>query len=266
MLRMEYKHFEKEFRTKFKLFSFSLVGRGSVVRIIERRKTETFSINLDLGGAAWLSDAIKSILQQNKGEEFKRLFRAHDYRVILESSRNSAGRFMKICKIQYGTLSSLFIPEETNCQGWKKFYSSLDSFFATKKVQRKERLEITEDKQQHEGRMEYKQRRKEEVEDQQIRDWRKAMVIYRNTIHISWGELRKRVEVSLRRKVEVTPLAVDRAIIWCQNEEEISSLLSNPLQFSNGKNHVKLERWNQFAHWDNLQIHVNLDWYRRTPN
>ena len=96
--------------------------------------------------------------------------------------------------------------------------------------------------------------------EQQARDWKTALVAYRNTIHLSWGEIRKWVEIKIRRAVGVVSLAADRAIIWCQNEEEISSILSNPLQFSNGKNHVKLERWNQLAHWDSLQIHVKQSW------
>ena len=86
------------------------------------------------------------------------------------------------------------------------------------------------------------------------------MVVYCNTVHLSWVEISKRVKVKLRRVVEVASLAADRAIIWCQNEEEISSLLSDPFQFSNGKDQVRLERWNPFAHWDNLQIHVNHNW------
>ena len=163
---MEYKYFEKEFRIKFKLFSFSLVGRGSVFRITKRRKRAVFSINLDFGRAAWLNDALKCILKQNLGEEFKQFFRAHDYRVIIESSTNRAGRFLKICKIQNGILRSLFIPAEINSQGWKSFYSCLDSFFATKHVQRKHGLEITDEKQNQEGIMEYKQSRQTEVEDQ----------------------------------------------------------------------------------------------------
>ena len=94
---MEYKHFNKEFRTRYKLFSFSFVERASVVRITEWRKIATFSFNLDLGGAT--RDVVNSILRQNLAEEFKRFYRTHNYRVILESSRNSAERFMKICKI-----------------------------------------------------------------------------------------------------------------------------------------------------------------------
>ena len=147
MFGPEYKHFEKEFRTKYKVFSFSLVDRGSVVRIIEWRKTVSSSIKLDFGGIAWLREAITSILRQNPAVEFKRFYRTHNYRVILESSRNNAGRFMKICKIQNGTLNYLFIPEEINCQGWKNFCCYLDSFFVTKYVQKKDGLRFSEKKQ-----------------------------------------------------------------------------------------------------------------------
>ena len=95
MVRLEHKHFKKEFRTKFKLFP----------RITEWRKTTSFLINLDVGGAAWIRDAVNSVLRQEPVEELKRFYRAHNYRVIIESSRNSARRFMKICKIQNGFLS-----------------------------------------------------------------------------------------------------------------------------------------------------------------
>ena len=52
----------------------------------------------------------------------------------------------------------------------------------------------------------------------------------------------------------------NRAIIWCEHEDEISDLLSNPLQFSGGKYQIKIERWNQFVHWDNIQIQVKQSW------
>ena len=57
--------------------------------------------------------------------------------MIIESSRNNAGRFMKVSKIQNGTLSYLFILEEINCQGWIEFSRCLDSFFFAKHVQKK---------------------------------------------------------------------------------------------------------------------------------
>ena len=106
MFSSEYKHFEKEFITKFKVFSFSLVDRGSVIKITEWRKNTGFSINLDLGGAELLRDAVKSVLRQNSGEEFKRFYRNHNYSLIIQSSRNTAGRFMKVWKILNGTLKS----------------------------------------------------------------------------------------------------------------------------------------------------------------
>ena len=136
MFRSDYKHFEKEFRTKYKVFYCSLVDRGSVVKITEWRKTMTFSIKLDIGGVDWLREAVYNILSQNPAEEFKRFYRTHNYIVILESARNSAGRFMKICKIQIEALNYLFIPEETNWQGWRNFGACLDSFL-TKQVHKK---------------------------------------------------------------------------------------------------------------------------------
>ena len=96
MLRSDFNHFEKEFRTKFKVFSFSLVDRGSVVKITERRKHVNYSIKLDLGGIDWLRQSVHNILTFNPGEDFKRFYKSHNYRLILESARNSAGRFLKI--------------------------------------------------------------------------------------------------------------------------------------------------------------------------
>ena len=146
MARPEYKHFEQEFRTKFKIFSFSLVERGSV-RITECRKTSSFSISLDLGGVAWISGVLNSVLRKEPIEEFQQFYRAHNYRVIIESSRNSAGRYIKICKIQNGFLSQLFIPVEANSQGWRNFSSSINSFFNTKNEQKEVRTGVLERKQ-----------------------------------------------------------------------------------------------------------------------
>ena len=275
MFRSDYKHFEKEFRTKHKVFYFSLVDRGSVIKISEWRKKVSFSMKLDLGGADWIRKVVSSTLRQNSAADFKRFYRNHNYRLILESCTNSAGRFMKICKIQNGTLNYLFIPEEINGQGWKNFGCCLDSFFGTKQVQKIDRMGSTQDEMTSKGegwrlpsansavQKEGESKSHNRVwlgSDQQNREWRTAVVVYRNTVYLSWAEIRKRTEVKLRRVVEVASLAADRAIIWCQNEEETSTLLSNPLQFSNGKNQIRMERWNPFVHWDNLQIQVNHSW------
>ena len=281
MFSSDYKHFNKEFRTKFKTFSFSLVDRGSVIRITEWRKTGHYSIKVDLGGADWNREFVHSILKINQVDEFKWFYRTHNYRLILECERNRAGRFLKICMVQNGTLNYLFIPEEINCHGWRNFCYCLDSFFVTKYDKYKERMGFLLKKRCHDGskgaecnygeniksqpavkkQMEVINLKTECVEvDQYRKDWRKALVVYRNTMMISWGEIRKRIQAKLRRAVEVVSLAADRAIFWCLNEDEISSLLLNPVEFSNGRNQVRIEQWNIFAHWDNLQIHVNHSW------
>ena len=95
---------------------------------------------------------------------------------------------------------------------------------------------------------------------QQRKDWRRPLVVYRYTMYLSWGNISRRIRDKLRRDVVVVPLAADRAIVWCTDEDEVSSLTLNPIQFSKGRDQVKIKRWNMFAHWDNLQIHVNHSW------
>ena len=73
------------------------------------------------------------------------------------------------------------------------------------------------------------------------KDWRKVAVVYQNTINISWGKIRKRIQAKLRRAVGVVSLAADRAVMWCLDEEEVFALISNPLQFSYGKHQVRIE-------------------------
>ena len=93
MISSDYKHFEKEFRTRFKPFSFSLVDRGSAIKINEWTKNATYSIKLDLDGADWLRESVHNILRINPVGDFRRFYRSHNYRLILESARNGAGRF-----------------------------------------------------------------------------------------------------------------------------------------------------------------------------
>ena len=140
MLSSDYQHFKNEFRTKFKVFSFSLVDRGSAAKINEWRKNVNYSIKLDLGGADWLRESVHNILRINLVEDFKRFYRTHSYGLIVETVRNGAGRFLKICKVQNGTLNYLFIPEEIKWQGWRNLCLCLDSFFVSKDVQPKDSL------------------------------------------------------------------------------------------------------------------------------
>ena len=285
MISSDYKHFEKEFRTSFKVFSFSLVDRGSAVKINERTKNATYSVKLDLGGANWLRESVHNILRINQVEDFRRFYRTHNYRLILECARNGAGRFLKLCKVQNGTLNYLFIPKESKWQGWRNLCCCLDSFFVNKYVQPKDRLGFSVRNQfQVSSKGVEKESYSEEWENlkakstaqmqegikslkqegmgnkHQRKDWRKAVVVYRNTKYLSWGEISKRIQTKFRRAVGLVSLAADRAILWCLDEEEVSSLISKPLQFSKGRHQVRIERWNMYAHWDNLQIHVHQSW------
>ena len=45
-----YKHFDRDFRTKHKVFIFRLHDSGGKIIIIERNRFNNFDVELDLGG------------------------------------------------------------------------------------------------------------------------------------------------------------------------------------------------------------------------
>ena len=50
-----YKHFDLDFKTKFKIFIFTLDDSGRYIRIEERNRVNSYVLEVDLGGGEWLS-------------------------------------------------------------------------------------------------------------------------------------------------------------------------------------------------------------------
>ena len=52
-----------------------------------------------------------------------------------------------------------------------------------------------------------------------------AVVIYRYTLKADWETIRQGLGTLIHRRAVVIPLAADRAITWCLDEEEKSFLI-----------------------------------------
>ena len=89
-----------------------------------------------------------------------------------------------------------------------------------------------------------------------LKDWKRAITIYRSNIRMAWGEINGKLESIIKRKSEVLQVAADQAIFWCREEQEIKGLLSKPNQLSTYKMKVTMGRWRKEDHWQNLQINV----------
>ena len=49
-----YKHFDIDFKTKHKIFIFTLDASGRFIKIVERNRINSYELEVDLGGGEWL--------------------------------------------------------------------------------------------------------------------------------------------------------------------------------------------------------------------
>ena len=75
-----------------------------------------------------------------------------------------------------------------------------------------------------------------------IKHWKWAVTIFRTNMRMPWGEVSRKLEAITKRKSEVSQVAVDRAIFWCLEDQELEGLLLKSEQLSTHKTLVKVER------------------------
>ena len=71
-------------------------------------------------------------LRLGRNGKFRRTFRGSNYQLLVECSKNNAGWFLKVMKIQNGTIRNIVVPAEHECSGWVKFKECLKSLFLTR--------------------------------------------------------------------------------------------------------------------------------------
>ena len=163
---------------------------------------------------------------------------------------NKAGEFLKLMKVEHGTVKTLMIPKEGNGAGWSNFYVYIKGFFnyEKQKMMSVERLRDAG-----------VSRFKDESDAVLTKDWRKAVTIYRSNTKMSWKEISTKLEAIINRKPEVNQVAVDRAILWCSEPAEVNGLLKNSDQLSSQKTFVKMKNWKK-DHWEDLQVGARYSW------
>ena len=97
-----YKHFDLDFKTKHKIFSFTLDESGRFIIIVERNRVNKYAVEVDLGGGHWLCRIIDEALRVGKEGNFRRSFKGGNYQLVVDSSKNRARCFLKMMKIQNG--------------------------------------------------------------------------------------------------------------------------------------------------------------------
>ena len=239
------------FRTRCNSFSFRLNDYGSHVIIQESHLGRIFTLSLDVDGCIWISNQFSQSMDMRQDEDELRTFRKDNYRLSLIRGENKAGELLKLMKVENGKVNSLVIPKEKDGAGWSNFYVYIKGFFNSKKQKvtylgrsRDVSGSIKEDK----------------VGYERIKDWKKAVTIFRSNTRMPWREISRKLEILIKWKAEVSQLATDRAIFWCFEEKELNGLLLKPEQLSSNNTYVKMKKWKKEDHWENLQIGVRYSW------
>ena len=125
-----YKHFDLDFKTKYKVFIFTLDDTGSFIRIEERNRVNSYVLEVDLGGGEWLSRIAEEAVRVGKEGNFRRFFRGRNYQLVVDSNKNKGGCFLRVLKIENGETRKVLIPAEYAFRGWVKFGECLKSFYS----------------------------------------------------------------------------------------------------------------------------------------
>ena len=245
-----YKHFDIEFKTKHKIFIFTLDESGSFIRIVERNRSNSYVVEVDLGGGAWLCKVAEEALGKGKEGNFKRVFRGRDYQLVVDSSKNKAGCFLRVLKIHNGSTRNVIIPAEFEYRGWEKFGECLQSFFS-KNISNMGGLNSTKQKGQRSN-----------IQNvaglsSVTRDTSLAVVILKKRSQTPWRIIKEQMQRKMGRVVDVVPFADDRAVTWCVNESEVQTLMEKDNLYRGRNFLAKIKRWNMYMHWGIFSLEAN---------
>ena len=88
MSMTDYKHLDRDFRTKHKVFIFQLDDSGAKIIIMERNRFNSFVVEIDIWGGRgwgdWLCNVVGEALRSGKNGQFKRSYRGSNYMLLVE--------------------------------------------------------------------------------------------------------------------------------------------------------------------------------------
>ncbi|PON67528.1 hypothetical protein TorRG33x02_264350 [Trema orientale] len=192
---------------------------------------------------------------------------------------------------------SIIVPAQRALKGWEDFSSCLQSFFS--KTGNQGRVDPSKTMgtngistwESRRGILQLKQQQTSNKTDAgtsylkqygdednrtnkrsiEVRNWRLAVVVFRDNVEIQWNVINTGLSNKLRRNVVLTELLADRAMVWCMNDAEKKIMLKFQTCFLFNTRLVRVVSWCQEHHWAEVKfagrdiwIEVNglpLDWW-----
>ncbi|PON43339.1 hypothetical protein TorRG33x02_334000 [Trema orientale] len=280
-----FKHLDREFRVEHKVFLLSVVDWGQSIKLVERNRITDYHVTFDLGAAGWLCDILKEALVCPLNQRFFRKFRGNSYVLMVGILINRRGRFLEVSHLQSGVLKRIVVPGgfgNYKGRGWFELLDCLESMVRRncKVEESRSRRNILEagsiggignfgnPSHFHGGRKNWR-----EAGPHANKNWKLAIVVYRNNIKQLWNTIDKGFSRKLRREVHLTELFADRAILWCANSAEKRFILLHEQCYLFSSYPVRVVSWCQKHHWVDVKFAgrdtwvgvegISLDWWNR---
>ena len=269
------------FKIEHKVFVTQLLRDGGGVRISERTRLRSFELELDVAAAVWCLEVMQEILSVEDSKIFCRKYRGSNFVLLVDKFSNKKGVFLKFTKLLNGTLKNIIVPGGSSLRGWRRLMVCLDNlvgrrFWSSKGgslmagFNRKIPLAFDKDryyKQPNTWRQRSRSWREVagfKAEDQtdtvNKKDWKNVVLVFRFNVLFSWSSIQLGLSKWLNSQRILTPIASDRAALWCANREEKIRLEKVGLYNSPGVGQVKFVKWTPESQLMNTKIECTNSW------
>ena len=201
--------------------------------------------------------------------------------LLIDNFTNKRGVFLKFTKLFNGTLRNIILPAgrfKWGCRRMKvyldnlvgkRFWAPKGSSFQeghhsekTSSLNRKchQRASNNGEKIQRSWRDVVGSRAEKHQDNLNKRNWRVAVLVFRFNISVSWSSIKVGLTKMLNVYHELSPLAADRAVLWCVNEIDRIKMENLGRFFIPDAGEVKFTRWNTKSQLNNSKIVCRNSW------
>ncbi|KAK9927791.1 hypothetical protein M0R45_024957 [Rubus argutus] len=259
------RHITRVFRVESKIFTIQIDDQsyGGAILITEQTRVRKFHLSIGLGCAAWLIDQLQDCL--NKQISFQKFTGGfNSYQFWLEQLNNKRGSFLRLSKSVGGLVKSIILPQGRFSEGWRLMAEHLAAIAYGVPKGNTRFEQVTENRLQihhkEDGvKLNYKEALQKNSEmisfpkDKTLQvsskennsRWQCSVVCKRTSIKTSWTEISEEFSAILEKQVVLYPFQCNKAMLFCNSEEEAEWVARHKKIMVNLKDEVLLCRWEQ---------------------
>ncbi|KAM7489698.1 hypothetical protein LguiB_027182 [Lonicera macranthoides] len=262
-----YSHRQRRLRFEYKSFSFKIDNGGASVTIVEEVRHQKFLVSIDFGGVDWMIQNLKKAKNQFNEVNFFSKYQASYALFLLQRYNNNKGSFISLLRLHQGVVKNVVsFPSGVIGEGWLEIAKELHCLLHDPPTQQRvahwrtsravqEALVSkghgkapTRDKGYVEKKIELDKENSKRISKERGKsgdDWGHIVVCTRENLWDSWGDIQKSLSKFINNRVNLTPFQPDKALFYCEDEEEANSISKKKIVNIPGSFKVILLGWKQ---------------------